>query len=324
MVNRKALVVGINNYRSAPLCGCVNDANQIASLLRSNEDGSPNFDIKLEKDIQKKGILRTHIQDLFKGNADVALFYFSGHGYVDGDEGYIVTSDFSEGDMGISTTDVLSMANRSTVKNKIIILDSCYSGNLGKVGALNSAESIIGDGVTIMTASSEDEVSIESDGQGLFTSLFIQGLTGYAANITGEVTPAGIYSFIDQALGSWSQRPIFKTNTKNFYYLRKVKPEVDLSILRKIPNYFRTENSELELDPSYEFTNSPTIEHDLKEPYADEENVKKFKDLQLYQRAGLVEPVRADYMYFAAMNSETCQLTALGKRYFKLAKDERI
>lgn len=54
-MGRKALVIGIDNYQTSPLHGCVNDAKEIASLLKNNEDGSKNFDVRLELDIQKKG-----------------------------------------------------------------------------------------------------------------------------------------------------------------------------------------------------------------------------------------------------------------------------
>ena len=33
---RKALVVGINNYKKIPLAGCVNDASEISKLLENN------------------------------------------------------------------------------------------------------------------------------------------------------------------------------------------------------------------------------------------------------------------------------------------------
>lgn len=324
MENRKALIVGIDNYPCASLNGCVNDAKSVASLLEKNTDGSPNFEVRLKTNVENKGELNLEIKDLFQGTPDVALFYFAGHGYFDESDGYIVTPDFLKGDVGISTTKILTLANRSHAKNKIVILDSCFSGNLGKIGALNSTDSVIDDGVTIMTASSEDEASRESNGHGIFTSLLVQALKGYASDITGNVTPAGIYSFIDQALGPWSQRPIFKTNTKNFYYLRRVTPKIKLSTLRKINQYFSNENEEFKLNSSYEFTNSPEVKHDFKKPYAIDENVKKFKDLQLFQKVGLVEPVNEDYMYFAAMNNKSCRLTSLGKRYFKLANEDRI
>ena len=50
------------------------------------------------------------------------------------------------------------------------------------------------------------------------------------------------------------------------------------------------------LDPSYEFTNDPKIEHKVIEPFANEEHVETFKDLQLFESVGLVEPVDADHM----------------------------
>ena len=36
------------------------------------------------------------------------------------------------------------------------------------------------------------------------------------SNINGKITPSSIYAYIDQALGEWDQRPIFKTNVKEF------------------------------------------------------------------------------------------------------------
>lgn len=46
---RKALVVGVDDYEQCPLYGCCNDADDIANILSRNEDGSPNFSVRLEK-----------------------------------------------------------------------------------------------------------------------------------------------------------------------------------------------------------------------------------------------------------------------------------
>jgi hypothetical protein len=54
------------------------------------------------------------------------------------------------------------------------------------------------------------------------------------------------------------------------------------------------------------------------------ENVEVFKDLQKYVSVVLVEPVGADHMYFAAMESRCCKLTALGWHYWKLTSEKRI
>lgn len=44
------------------------------------------------------------------------------------------------------------------------------------------------------------------------------------------------------------------------------------------------------------------------------------KLLQRLERVGLVEPVDTAHMYYAAMESKSCRLTALGKYYLLLAQ----
>ena len=318
---RKALVIGIDEYPKAPLNGCVNDANAVAELLGTNGDGSPNFEVSLNLNVQTKAELLDLVEGLFVGDADAALLYFSGHG---SDCGHLVTPDYQGRDLGVSMVDVLKSANHSKCKNKVIILDCCFSGKFGELSVIQSNESVLGEGITIMTASTRDEVSMENNGQGLFTSLFLQSLRGSAADITGRITPAGIYAFIDQSLGAWQQRPVFKTNISHFLSIRDIEPRVPKSILRKLGQYFDSPSDKFELNPSYEFTNSPSIQHEVVEPYAIIENVNVFKELQLFASVGLVEPVDEDYMYFAAMRSKSCKLTALGLHYWRLSKDSRF
>ena len=49
-----------------------------------------------------------------------------------------------------------------------------------------------------------------------------------------------------------------------------------------------------------------------------------FKELQLFESVGLIEPVGAEHMYFAAMENKSCKLTALGLHYWNLSKDRRF
>ena len=330
MVNNKALVVGINDYPTCPLAGCVNDAEEIGKILSENGDGSPNFEVKYALDIKTKAELYNHVNALFnEGEADIALFYFSGHG-TDLVGGKLVTPDFTGMDAGIPMSEILSMANKSKSKNKIIILDCCFSGRFGENSISNSTESALANGVTIITASNRDEYSMEVSGDdgipghGVFTELLIQGLLGGAADVGGNITPASLYSFVDQSLGAWEQRPLFKTNISRFLPIRKIKPKVPIEVLRKLSDYFQNPDSEYSLDPSFEFTNNPEYEIEIKEPYAKDENINKFKELQLYESVGLIEPVDEEHMYFAAMNSKSCRLTPLGLHYWKLSKDKRF
>ena len=323
-MRKKALIVGLNNYPEMALNWCNNDAIAMKELIETNGDGSPNFDVKMIIGSCPKKKLHSEIKELFKDDVDIALLYFSGHG-TDAEGGYLCTTDYFDDEFGVRMTDVIELANQSCCKNKVIILDCC---NSAKIGELSLAEncSVIGEGVTIMAASQKWQTSAE-DGEiqhGVFTDLLLQGLKGGAADIGGNITPASLYSFVDQSLGAWEQRPVFKTNICQFLPLRIIEAKVPKAILRKLRVYFENSTDYYKLDPSYEYTNTFEIEHKVLEPYAVSENVKIFKELQLFESVGLVEPVDAEHMYFAAMESKSCKLTPLGLHYWRLSKDKRF
>ncbi|MBX2827952.1 MAG: caspase family protein [Flavobacteriaceae bacterium] len=316
---KKALVVGINHYQHVSrLYGCVNDARTVAEALGRNGDGRKNFDVKLmvaedaKTSIQRRS-LKQAVMDLFADNDDVALFYCSSHGYVESTGGFVITSDCRHGDEGLSLNELLQIANDSPAKNKLIILDCCHSGFMGKTNH-HFDKAYLSEGLTILTASTQDQYAYEVNGSGIFTSLFVEALNGSAANLLGEVSPASIYSQIDMALGAFEQRPLFKTNTKSFVSLKTVKPPIELELLHKLVELFPTPDYDFPLDPTYEFT----------EQTAKQENVEKLKILQKYNRVNLVVPVGEEHMYFAAINSKSCRLTNLGKRYWSLVKAGRI
>lgn len=321
---RKALIVGINNYEKCPLSGCINDADEISKMLERHSDDKKNFDVLVNHDIATKGELRSKIKELFTGNNEIELFYFSGHGYLNELGGYVVTPDYTQDDWGVSMNDIVNYANKSTSENKIIILDCCHSGAIGNM-TINENITEIGNGVTILTASRNVESAMEINGHGVFTQLLIEALNGGAANLQGNITPGSIYAYIDQALGAWdSQRPLFKTNISKFVSVRNVAPRVLPEEFKILLECFSSESDIFQLDPSFEFTN--TLENTIKpiEPYAKKENVKTFKLLQRLESVDLIEPVDEQHMYFAAMNSKSCKLTPLGKYYWKLLKDKRI
>ncbi len=311
---RKALVVGIDEYPSAELKGCVNDAIQISTLLEKNGDGSPNFDVKLMVDPLDKTDIIELIEELFKTPSEVSLFYFSGHGTLTSRGGYIVTRDFRRYDEGISMDEILLLANNSKATNKIIMLDCCHSGAFGSPESAESDISQLGSGLTILTASRKTESAVEINGSGIFTSLLVDALQGGASDILGHITPGSIYAYVDSALGAWSQRPVFKTNVSRFIPLRNVNPKIPLEILRKITDYFPEPEDEFKLDPSFEFTEECKIER----------KCEIFKHLQKYESEGLVKPVGEEHMYFAAINSKSCKLTALGFHYWRLVKLNKI
>src|SRR6185436_662965 len=193
---RKALVVGIDNYKNdARLSGCINDATEFAKLIKRNGDGSKNFDVKLVKDVRTKSKLLGLIKETFKGGKDAtSLFYFAGHGFINDLGGYIVTPDAKQHDEGVSMDDILKIAIKSGVSNRIIILDCCHSGIMGTPGTSETASAQLVNGMTILTSSLESEFAMEVNGHGVFTNLLLDALRGGAADILGNITPGSIYA----------------------------------------------------------------------------------------------------------------------------------
>ncbi|KIN88605.1 caspase family protein [Thauera sp. SWB20] len=323
---RKALIVGINYYQNIGcLYGCVDDAYAVKAVLDRNSDGTINFGTKLltgtgPTDLVTRAFLRENIKELFMGESETALFYFAGHGHVESTGGYIIPSEASSGDEGLPLNEVLHFANQSAARNRIIILDSCHSGIVAaSVTASGFAD--IKEGTTILTASTAEQYATEEDGAGVFTTLLVDALGGAAGNLVGEVTPGSIYAHIDQSLGPWDQRPVFKTNVKSFVSLRRVQPPIALAELQRITEFFPKPGQEFALDPSYEPERQGT---DSTIPPPNPINTAKFAVLQKYNRVGLVVPTDAPHMWHAAMGSKSCRLTVLGEHYRRLVERGRI
>ncbi|WP_454863486.1 caspase family protein [Pseudomonas hormoni] len=328
---KKALIIGIDDYPTYPLKGCVNDATEVCQLLKRNADGSPNFSVRLmtSKNTHVScAALSQAISELFRGAAGTVVLYFAGHGIINPETnaGYIVSADGGKGAWGVSLSEILGLANDAhpRIASSVIILDSCHSGFAGEVTGLNNSQaSFIGTGVTILTACHRDGTAQESQGRGVFTDILLDGLRGSCSDVVGNITPAALYSHVDQTLGPWEQRPIYKANVQTFITLRQVAPKIPFEVLRRLPEYFPERAHVFRLDPSYE-PDRQNFPADKRYMPIDEDHVRIFKELQKCNRHGLIIPVNEEHMYYAALNSTGCKLTPLGAHYRKLAEMGRI
>ena len=113
---RKALVVGINYYEHvSSLCGCVNDALAVKTILERHGDGSINFDVQFftgtnTSNAVSRSQLKDYVKKLFSGDSEIALFYFAGHGHIESTGGYLLASDSQRGDEGVSLVEILTLA----------------------------------------------------------------------------------------------------------------------------------------------------------------------------------------------------------------------
>jgi Caspase domain len=325
---RKALIIGIDNYAHLPaLTGCVHDAREVARVLGRNADGTVNFTTpqllvgRAPDGEVTRTTLRKAVRMLFDDDAEIALLYFAGHGWADGTGGFLCGSDAVNGDDGLALSEVMTFANTSRARNKVIVLDSCSSGIAGS-HPINRGLSEIASGMTILTASTDTQRATETPGggSGVFTSLLVDALEGGAANLVGAITPGSVYAHIDQSLGSWAQRPVFKTNVTSFVSLRTVPPPIALTELHALTTHFPAPGDLFPLDPTYEPERSPGLQADPAIPPPDPAHTATFRILQNYVKVNLLRPVGAPHMWHAAMQSKACELTALGQHYWRLVK----
>ncbi|MEQ8999040.1 MAG: tetratricopeptide repeat protein [Coleofasciculus sp. B1-GNL1-01] len=198
-MSRDALVVGINKYeRFNPLQAPGEDAEAVAQRLKQYGEFKvtrlPGVKDKQNNRIrvgQKTKVtlsqLRNAIIQLFKPKGksvpDTALLYFSGHGLrqdLGVEEGFLASSDVNpEGEnWGLPLQWLRRLLLTSEVRQQIVILDCCYSGEV-----LNFAEADPGEGGkardrSFIAASREFEVAYEGiDGShSAFTAALLEAL----------------------------------------------------------------------------------------------------------------------------------------------------
>lgn len=324
----KAVVLGISSYENGPVEGCAADATRLAELLSNHETKERNFGVTHIK--QQPAISLTadavlaEIRKLFSEPCDIALFYFAGHGWIDKktNRHEICISDQTGAEQYIRLADIIDLAENAekSVRSKIIILDCCHAGGAAfSPGLGGSGITHIPQGTTILAAASVGQSAEAEDNSGIFSNLLMDALEGGAADILGRITPASVYTHIDQALGPSHQRPIYMANVREFVTLRKTLPSVERDTLYRLIDYFPTPEHIFSLDPTFEpDRKSTSIE--LKEIPVRPENTKVFRELQACNRNGLVVPHEADHMFDAAIRSTGCKLTRMGKHYRRLAE----
>jgi hypothetical protein len=316
---KRALLVGIDDYDEMNgLNGCVNDVNALVPLLSRNENDSPNFDCQARASatdrVDRRNLLEA-VDALLAPGADVALLYFAGHGAGVENDVVLVTQDGGGPDLGVALSTVLAKVQASPVREVIIVLDCCFSGGAGGVPQIGGDVAALRSGVSILSASRADQLAAETAaGRGAFSTYLCGALEGGTADVLGKVTIAGVYAYLTESFGPWNQRPTFKANVDRLHELRLCSPAVPLADLRRLPEFFAQQDREFPLDPSYE----PDADPDHPEHEA------IFAILQKCRAAKLVEPVGEEHMYFAAMNSTACKLTALGRLYWWMAQQGRL
>src|SRR5262245_55615364 len=139
---RIALVIGNAAYQNtAPLNNPGNDAADVSATLQRLD-----FDVIEGRDLDKRSMERLVLQFGVKVvGADVALFFYAGHGLQVGGQNYLVPTDAklaSEGDVdfeGLALSLVMRQMEREA-KTSLVLLDACRDNPLARRSEEHTSE----------------------------------------------------------------------------------------------------------------------------------------------------------------------------------------
>lgn len=240
---RRAAIVGVDVYldQAIPnLLGSINDATEVKNILERHGD----FEIEKKHFLIGEAVtaetIRKALSDLFwsSENADLVLFYFAGHGFVDNyGNGYIAPYNMIRDAPlvhGIRVQEIRDLLLRSPFKKfGIVILDCCHSSiatdneravdeNLSRTFERFSSDfevSTQGSRLIISSAGSDHKArelidcthgceGVEPHAHGQFTYHFLCALEGAAQDKTGLIRIGKILDYMRTILPEkdWPRR----------------------------------------------------------------------------------------------------------------------
>lgn len=224
----KALLVGVSDYAQAGQIDLDFCRNDIALMQKTLITG---LDIKPEN-IQVMGWSRTVLRKEFIDklllflngveSEDTVILYFSGHGGTIPGCGHVLA--FS--DRPVRTQVIIDHLDRFPTKNKLIILDTCFSGNYSispgkQVNPQDWLQPFFNTGCAVLASSGKNQVS--NNYPGLDVSLFTYYLSLAARNRMfshkGAISLDDIYEVLFMMLDRWNQgnpgcvqNPVYRSN----------------------------------------------------------------------------------------------------------------
>ncbi len=292
---------------------CSKDGSELNNVFINNleidEDNIKATGINQSDEVTRTDILRK-IQTLSKKCKpdDVIVLYFSGHGYSENNEGYLIPYDTDLdliSDTSISIQRIKDELEKCEAKTKILMIDSCYSG-IGhgkKVDSKmseafeNSLFSDISEGSVIFASCKQNEISfsLEDESMSVFTHYLIEGLKGNAGlNENSEISFDDLYTFVTKKVAKWafdhdvSQTPNMRLEYAGKLMIKVKNPEIseitsdEVDISDEIKNLIRIELTSTYTSPDFELIYEDIggwVRHLLptgkRRPLSEEERIEK-------------------------------------------------
>jgi WD40 repeat protein len=240
-----ALIVGIEKFSAKEhnLRYSVNDAKTFAKLLEKVASKTyDKIEIKLltKKDETTKQSIEKALKSYRKktNQNDTFLFFGATHGFIDELDGkyYFITSDY-DGELknSIGKDSLVELLAKIKMQNKLVILDTCYSGEASEdmiEDLINpSIQKIANYGLSVYAGSGKKEEALEGyKGHGLFTYTLLEGLKNIKKIGNGDkkITVSELGSFIETQVPVYAEKvnfiqtPLFEKRGDNFE-LGKIK-----------------------------------------------------------------------------------------------------
>ncbi len=230
-MSRDTLIVGINTYQHLPSLGApAKDAESVARCLESfgecrvmrmpeairNQKPTVSQQAIVTTKMLEEGLIRL-FKPAGKNIPQTAIFYYSGHGLQRNagiQEGYLATSDVNPamGHYGLSLYWLRRLLQESPVRQRVVILDCCNSGELLNVleadpGARAGTDRLF------MAASREYEEAYEAleGNHSVFTQALLSGLNPYKVK-GGIVNGHSLTDSVNRQLKGELQQPLFESS----------------------------------------------------------------------------------------------------------------
>ncbi|MDF5714930.1 MAG: tetratricopeptide repeat protein [Rhizonema sp. NSF051] len=305
---RDALVVGINQYpflkdtptsQAKHLTTPAADAEAIAQLLET--DGNfrvqrlprSNINGRLQVDPEKKVTpdeLLDEISKLFlaEDGRDTALFFFAGHGLQKPlgslKQILIATSDTSPVNKkwnGILLRDLWEIVEQSPVKEQIIWLDSCYSGEFLEFKDSDFPAKVFGRRRLIIAASHSSEVAYARlDGKhGVLSGALIEGLDPNKIPQGEWITDRTLADFVERELNIYYEQ----TKIPQIPKIRRSDQLINLILGKDPANLNKLPDAKKSTEHKIQFV-LPQLELDVSTFTGRNEELQKLKELLLYNQ----------------------------------------
>ncbi|MFJ2738190.1 caspase family protein [Streptomyces sp. NPDC087440] len=215
MGRRIALLIATYEYQDPglrQLTSPAHDAEALAEVLR--DPAVAGFEVTTLLN-QPHHVVGEAIGDFYRDRRsdDLALLYFTGHGLKD-EEGrlYLAMSNSRRESLlftALSAEQIDRAIEGCVSRQKVLILDCCYSGAFGARGpkgdtSVQALERFQGRGRTVLTASDATQYSFEGNqahghaAQSVFTRYLVEGLRDGSADLDGDgdITLDELYSYV--------------------------------------------------------------------------------------------------------------------------------